>query len=55
MNSEEDRQYMYNDDIQNSNIIGYKPNNLATLITVNKNINILISGEEHHLNIHESL
>ena len=31
-----------------------KPNNLATMNTVKNNFNILNSGEENHLNIHES-
>ena len=44
---------MYNNDIHTSKIISYKPNNLATMNTVNNNINILIS-KENHLNIHES-
>ena len=47
------KQYMYNNDIHNSKIISYKPNNLATMNTVNNNINILISREENHLNIHK--
>ena len=45
---------MYNTDIYNGNIIGYKPNSLAIMKTVNKNIIILISREDNHLNIHES-
>ena len=43
---------MYNNDIQNSKIISYKPYNLATMKTVNNKINILISIDIH-LNLHE--
>ena len=49
MDFEINRQYMYNNDIQNSKIIRYKPNNLATMNTVN-NFNILISREESFKN-----
>ena len=45
---------MHDNDKQNSKIIRYKPNNLATMNTVNNSINILISGEENNLNLHES-
>ena len=31
----------------------YKPNNLATMNSVNINVNLLINGEENHLSIHE--
>ena len=40
------------DDIQKSKIIKYKPNNLATMNTVNTNINIILNREENHLNLH---
>ena len=49
MDFEIKRQYMYNNDMQNSKIIRYKPNNLATMNTVN-NFNILISREESFKN-----
>ena len=48
------KQYMYNNDIHKSKIINFTPNSLATMNTVNNNINILISGEENHLNKPES-
>ena len=35
-------------------IIRYKPNNLATMNTINTNINIILNREENHLNIHDS-
>ena len=45
---------MYNNDILNSKIISYKPNNLATIKkTDSNNFNILIGREEYHLNILE--
>ena len=40
-----EKQYMYNNDISNAKIISYEPNILATMKTVNNNINILISRE----------
>ena len=43
-----------NNDIHKSKIIKHKPNNLATMITVNTNINIILIREVNHLNIHES-
>ena len=49
-----DTTYGYNNDIHKSKIIKYKPNNLATLNTVNTNINIILNREENHLNIHDS-
>ena len=45
---------MYNNDIHNTKMISYKPNNLATMNTVNNNSNILISREENTLNKNES-
>ena len=48
-----DRQFNYNKDILNSRIIGDKPTNLPTMNTANNEINILISREENHLNLHE--
>ena len=50
MNSTDD----YNNDIHKSKVIKNKPNNLATIITVNTNINIILNREEDHLNIHDS-
>ena len=49
-----DTTYGYNDDIHKSKIIKYKPNNLATMITVNTNINIILNREENHLNLRDS-
>ena len=49
-----DTTYGYNNDIHKSKIIKYKPNNLATMNTVNTNINIILNREENHLNIHDS-
>ena len=49
-----DATYRYNNDIHKSKIIKYKPNNLATMNTVNTNINIILNREENHLNIHDS-
>ena len=49
-----DLTYGYNNDIHESKIIKYKPNNLATMNTVNTNINIILNREENHLNIHDS-
>ena len=49
-----DTTYCYNNDIHKSKIIKYKPNNIATMNTVNTNINIILNREENHLNIHES-
>ena len=44
----------YNNDIHKSKIIKYKPNNLATMNTVNININIILNREENHLNLRDS-
>ena len=49
-----DTTYGYNNDIQKNKIIEYKPNNLATMNTVNSNINIILNREENHLNLHDS-
>ena len=49
-----DATYGYNNDIHKSKIIKYKPNNLATMNTINTNINIILNREENHLNIHDS-
>ena len=49
-----DTTYGYNNDIQKGKIIKYKPNNLATMNTVNTNINIKLNKEENHLNLHDS-
>ena len=46
--------YGHNIDIHKSKIRKYKPNSLATMNTVNTNINIIINREENHLNIHDS-
>ena len=37
-----DTTYGYNNDIQKTKIIIYKPNNLASMNTVNTNINIIL-------------
>ena len=49
-----DTTYGYNKNIHKSKIIKYKPNNLATLNTVNTNINIILNREENHLNLRDS-
>ena len=54
MNFNLDTTYGYNNDIHKSKIIKYKPNNLATMNTVNSNINIILNREENHLNLRDS-
>ena len=49
-----DTTYSYNNDIHRSKIIKYKPNNLATMNTINTNINIILNREENHLNLRDS-
>ena len=49
-----DTSYGYNNDIHKSKIIKYKPNNLATMNTVNTNINIILNREDIHLNLRDS-
>ena len=49
-----DTTYGYNNDIHKSKIIKYKPNNLATMNTVNTNINIILNREENHLKLRDS-
>ena len=49
-----DTTYGYNNDIHKSKIIKYKPNNLATMNTINTNINIILNREENHLNLRDS-
>ena len=44
----------YNRDMYKNKIIKYKPYNLATMNTVNTNINIILNREENHLNIQDS-
>ena len=46
-----DTTYGYNNDKHESKIIKCKPNNLATMNTVNTNIIINLNGDENHLNI----
>ena len=46
--------YGYNNDKHKSKIIKYKPNNLATMNTVNTIINIILNREEYYLNLHDS-
>ena len=50
-----DTTYGYNNDIQKSKIIKYKPNNLAKKNAINTNINIILNRKENHLNLHDSL
>ena len=49
-----DTTYSYNNDIHKSKIIKYKPNNLATINTINTNINIILNREENHSNLRDS-
>ena len=49
-----DTTYGYNKDIHKSKIIENKPSNLATMHTINTNINIILSREENHLNLRDS-
>ena len=49
-----DTTYGYNKDIHKNKIIKHKTNNLATMNTVNTNINIILNREENHLNLHGS-
>ena len=48
-----DTTYGYNNDIHKSKIIKYKPNNLATMNTINTNIIIILNREENHLNLRD--
>ena len=54
MNFHLDTTYGYNNDMHKIKIIKYKPNNLATMNTVNININIILNREESHLNLRDS-
>ena len=49
-----DATYGCKKDIHKSKIIKYKPNNLATMNTVNTNINIILNREDNHLNWRDS-
>ena len=49
-----DTTHGYSNDIHKSKIIKYKPKNLATMNTVNTNINIILNREENQLNLHDS-
>ena len=49
-----DTTYGYNNGIHKNRIIKYKPNNLATMNTINTNINIILNREENHLNLPDS-
>ena len=49
-----DTTYGYNNYIHKSKILKYNPNNLATMNTVNTNINIILNREENHLNLRDS-
>ena len=46
--------YSFNNDIHKTKIIKYKPNNLATMNTINTNFNIVLNREENHLNLRDS-
>ena len=54
MNYNLDTTYGYNNDIHKSKIIKYKTNILATMNTVNTNIDIILKREENHLNLRDS-
>ena len=54
MNFNLDSTYGYYNDIHKSKIIKNKPNNLATMNTVNTKINIILNREENYLNVHDS-
>ena len=49
-----DTTYGYNNDIHKCKIIKYKLNNLATMNTINTNLNIIPNREENRLNLHDS-
>ena len=49
-----DATYGYNNDTHKSKIIQFKTNNLATMNTLNTNINIILNRKQNHLNIHDS-
>ena len=49
-----DTTYGYSNDIHKSKIIKYKPNNLATMNTINTNINIIFNREGNNLNLRDS-
>ena len=44
----------YNNDTHKIKFVNCKPNNLATMNTINTNINIILNREENHLNLHDS-
>ena len=54
MNFHLDTTFGYNNDIHRSKIIKIKPSNLATMNTVNTNINIIVNRKENHLNMRDS-
>ena len=54
MNFNLDTTYGYNNDIHKSKIIKYKHNSLATMNTVNTDINIILNREENHLILRDS-
>ena len=49
-----DTTYGYNNDIHKRKIIKCKPNDLATMNTVNTNINIILNREENYLGLRDS-
>ena len=54
MNFNLDTTYGYNNDIHKSKILKNKPNNLATMNTINTNINVILNREVIHLYLHDS-
>ena len=49
-----DTTYGYNYDIHKSKMIKYKPNDVATMNTINTNIDIILNREQNHLNLRDS-
>ena len=49
-----DTNYGYKNDIHKIKIKKYKPNNLATMNTINTNIKTILNREENHLNLCDS-
>ena len=54
MNFNLDTTYGHNNDIHKSKVMKYKPDNLATMNTVNTKININLNREKNHLNLRDS-
>ena len=49
-----DTNYGYNNNIHKKKLQNTKPNNLATMNTVNTNINTILNREKNHLNLRDS-